>query len=398
MENEPSNPIAAVTHPEPYGYYARLVADRPLYYEPSLGLWVASSAAAVAGVLTSPACRVRPADEPVPRALLGSPAGEIFRHLVRMSDGEAHHSCKRAVSASLESLDTADVLRQCELSAAELCGGIVYDHGPERLTELALALPVHVVGSLLGLADETLAEATRLVSRFVRCLAPGSTPEQVEEGKRAAGPLRDLVRRSFRPGDGTLLGRFALHAGHGGGALQEPVLANAIGFLTQAYEATAGLLANTLLALAREPETRARVAGNPGLLGAVVDEVLRHDSPVQNTRRFVAAPVAIEGRRLQPGEAVLVVLAAANRDPAAHVDPHRFYALRRPGPSFTFGACPHSCPGRALATAIARAGVARLLTGGLDPDHLERRPRYRPSANSRIPLLRWSAESAGDRR
>src|SRR6266567_128919 len=70
----PGNPIAAVTHPDPYPCYADLVATTPLYRDDTLGLWVATSAEVVLAVLTSDLCRVRPAAEPVPKALLGSPA------------------------------------------------------------------------------------------------------------------------------------------------------------------------------------------------------------------------------------------------------------------------------------------------------------------------------------
>jgi len=58
---------------------------------------------------------------------------------------------------------------------------------------------------------------------------------------------------------------------------------------------------------------------------------------------------------------VLVVLAAANRDPAANPEPARFDPLRRDRQAFTFGVGPHACPGEAMATAIAEAGVERLL-------------------------------------
>jgi cytochrome P450 len=68
--DQPATPIAAVTHADPYPYYAALVAERPLYRDDALGLWVASSAAAVRAVMTSELCRVRPADEPVPKALI----------------------------------------------------------------------------------------------------------------------------------------------------------------------------------------------------------------------------------------------------------------------------------------------------------------------------------------
>ena len=91
----PRDPIAAVTHPDPYPYYSALVAEEPLYRDGALGLWVAASAAAVTAVLASDLCQVRPLAEPVPRALLESPAGEIFRSLVRMNDGPAHARSSR---------------------------------------------------------------------------------------------------------------------------------------------------------------------------------------------------------------------------------------------------------------------------------------------------------------
>ena len=62
----PTDPLAAVTHPDPYPYYAHLVAEKPLYRDETLGLWVATSVAAITGAFTHDLCRVRPAAEPVP--------------------------------------------------------------------------------------------------------------------------------------------------------------------------------------------------------------------------------------------------------------------------------------------------------------------------------------------
>src|ERR1700704_2197965 len=101
MMKFPADPIAAVTHPDPYPYYADLLARKPIYRDEALGLWIASSAAAVGAVLGSDRCRVRPPAEPVPNALLGSPAADIFRHLVRMNDGPGHCPVKRAVTRTL---------------------------------------------------------------------------------------------------------------------------------------------------------------------------------------------------------------------------------------------------------------------------------------------------------
>ena len=379
----PRDPVAAVTHPDPYPYYAELVAQRPLYRDEGLGLWVASSAQAVTAVLTSDICRVRPPSEPVPRALLGSPAAEIFRHLVRMTDGAPHDAAKYAVAATVQSLDAERMAEESARWARRLVGEL-------PLTTFAFDLSVHVVGSLLGIPSTRLRETAQWMSQFVRCLAPASTPEQVERGKKAAGHLlalgQQILAEAGESAESLLpvLARQARRAGVDGTA---PVVANGIGFMSQAYEATAGLIGNTLLALAAHPHVREVVTPESTMLHSVVREVLRHDPPVQNTRRFLARSGAVADQEMAEGDAVLVVLAAANRDPLANPRPEAFDVRRPDRRLVTFGVGPHACPGEALAAAIAQAGVAALLASGLDPSALFPRVTYRPSANARIPLF-----------
>jgi cytochrome P450 len=382
----PRDPVAAVTHPDPYPYYASLVAERPVYREEALGLWVASSAAAVTAVLSSDLWRVRPPAEPVPRALLGSPAGDIFGHLVRMNDGPGHCPFKQAVSATLDSVDRIQAAEQSKTSARILSGELEPAADPRRLTEFAFRLPVHVVAGLLGVPPDRLRETAQWTDDFVRCLSPLSTLEQIEQSKTAAGRLLDLFG-SLLAGRGTggLLGTLAAQARRLGREDVDVIVANGIGFLSQSYEATAGLIGNTLLVLISQPAVCEQVAGDPGLLRHVVQEVLRYDPPVQNTRRFLAASGEIDGQQMKEGDAILVVLAAANRDPQANPDAQRFEMLRENRRTFTFGAGAHACPGETLAASIAEAGVRQLLASGLRVEELER-PRFRASANVRIPI------------
>jgi cytochrome P450 len=382
----PRDPVAAVTHPDPYPYYASLVAERPVYREEALGLWVASSAAAVTAVLSSDLWRVRPPAEPVPRALLGSPAGDIFGHLVRMNDGPGHCPFKQAVSATLDSVDRIQAAEQSKTSARILSGELEPAADPRRLTEFAFRLPVHVVAGLLGVPPDRLRETAQWTDDFVRGLSPLSTLEQIEQSKTAAGRLLDLFG-SLLAGRGTggLLGTLAAQARRLGREDVDVIVANGIGFLSQSYEATAGLIGNTLLVLISQPAVCEQVAGDPGLLRHVVQEVLRYDPPVQNTRRFLAASGEIDGQQMKEGDAILVVLAAANRDPQANPNAQRFEMLRENRRTFTFGAGAHACPGETLAASIAEAGVRQLLASGLRVEELER-PRFRASANVRIPI------------
>jgi cytochrome P450 len=365
------------------------VSRRPLYRDDALLLWVASSAAAVTAVLTSDLCRVRPPDEPVPRALLGSPAGEIFRHLVRMNDGPGHCPFKAAVSAALEPLDPARTAGLSGEWARDLAGGIGPDADPGRLADFAFRLPVVVVASLLGVPRDELDQTVLWMRSFVPSLAPGCPPGPLERGKAAAGHLLDRFRSLLASPKGLeegLLATLAREARRVGRDDEAAIAANGVGFMFQAYDATAGLIGNALVALAADPDLRERAAADAGLLGQVVLETLRYDPPVQNTRRFVARDGAVAGEAMQEGDGILVVLAAANRDPAANPHPDRFDPFRKDRRIFTFGAGGHACPGERLATTIAQAGIERLLLAGLDLERYAGTRTYRPLANVRIPF------------
>jgi cytochrome P450 len=389
--SQPADPIKAATHPDPYRYYARLVSEQPFYRDPSLGMWVASSADAVTAVLTHEACRVRPVTEPIPKALLGSPAGEIFGALVRMNDGRDHCPFKQAIVAALDGVDEESVARRArrwgQYLAAELRP--MADH--RRLSEFALRLPVYVMADLLGIPENRLAETASCIAAFVQCLSPLSTAAQIEDAKSAAGQLLDLVgslSRSGKQSADSLLFALDREATRAGPFARKIVLANAIGFMSQAYEATAGLIGNTLLVLARDAERHDSIAVSPELLDATVAEVLRFDPPVQNTRRFLSKVDNVFGVRVAAGDAVLVVLAAANRDPSVNPDPDRFDISRPDRRVFTFSDGPHRCPGIRIAATIAASGVAELLHAGLTPSSLGPTVTYRPSVNGRIPLFR----------
>jgi cytochrome P450 len=378
----PQDPITAVTHPDPYAYYADLVASRPLYYDDKLRLWVASSASAVATILTNHLCRVRPANEPVPKSLLGSPAAEIFRRLIRMNDGESHCPLKQAVSAALASIDAVQVAQQSDKWARFLLD----EGGSKRLSRFAFHLPVYVIGGLLGVPSGLLHQTALWISDFARCIAPASSAEQIERGKTAAGRLLETFRVLPERQDGLLSG-LTREAERVGRDETDIIVANGIGFLSQAYDATAGLIGATLLALASRPEIRDQVSADPELLRPVIQEVLRYDSPVQNTRRFLAEDGIVAGEKMKAGDTILVILAAANRDPSVNPNPERFDVFRKERRIFSFGVGAHACPGEALATTIAKAGVERLIASGVALGRLAETMNYRASANARIPIF-----------
>jgi cytochrome P450 len=379
----PTDAIAAVTHPNPYPFYVHLVADRPFAFDDSLASWVAASADAVTAVLTSELCAVRPAHEPVPKSLLGSEAAVVFGNFIRMHDRKDRGKQRRALVAALDSIDDSNVAAIAERHAQSLLGtdGLAPD--------FAFQLPAFVIGDLLGVPTDRLPRVTELIEHFVRCLAPGSGDEAIDRGKVAALALADFFRAlvaGHNPSTSdTLLATVCRELRTAGCDDPEIAIANAIGFLFQAHDATAALTGNGLLALSTRRDLANACATDQNLLRSALAEVIRFDSPVQNTRRYVTRPGDIAGERLKAGDAILVVLAAANRDPQANDRPDRFEIDRASRKSFTFGLGVHACPGESLATTIATAGISCVLQSGLDIAPLATAVRYRPSPNVRIP-------------
>lgn len=384
----PANALEAVTHPDPYPYYARLAAAPSLVRDETLHLWIAASAASVSAVLSHPAARVRPAAERVPRAIAGSAAGSVFGALVRMSDGEAHTRMRPAIQAALQQVDLAALGRRTRTLAAQSLGTTALT--PEAVSAWLFALPVCVMADRLGFPATLLPTVAAWTRDFVACLSPRSDAAQLAAASAAAAHLTEALGTALRETDAeadTLCALLRREADQRGWDDAGARAANALGLLSQTYEATAGLLGNAWLALHSVPGLREALDRGEASAQGIVEEVARHDPPVQNTRRFFAEPIEIGGCRVEADSTVLVVLAAANRDPRANPEPERFLVDRPARRSFTFGLGAHACPGQALACTMARAALEVLLEAGAVDRAAGWAWTYRPSVNARLPVF-----------
>lgn len=343
--------LTAPHQPDPYPLYAQLRAAHPggLHHDTDLGLWVASSAAAVQAVLQHPALRVRPPTEPVPPTVAGTTSGAVFGGLMRQNDGPAHRQGKAWATAFL----------QRDWPVDDAAHRVVREGASPRaadLNPLLFEAPVRVLWALLHAGDEAGA-LPHDVRALIASWSPTADAPTRERGSEAAARLLACC-------DGD---------------------ANRVGLFTQTCEATAGLMGAVLVALQREPGLRAQWLGDPALDEPLALEVARHDAPVQNTRRFASEDCEIQGQGVKAGDAILVLLASANRDPAANPDPDRF-DLQRPAPRcFTWGLGGHACPGATLSRRIAMA----LLRAWHDEDAIgiataTRHWYHRPSPNGRL--------------
>ncbi|HYP15024.1 MAG TPA: cytochrome P450 [Bryobacteraceae bacterium] len=124
--------------------------------------------------------------------------------------------------------------------------------------------------------------------------------------------------------------------------------------LTAGSETTTNLLNNAVLCFIEHGHQFARLRSKPALMPAALEEVLRYRSPLQFVFRATRQQVTIANRSVPKGALVLVVVGAANRDPAVFDNPEQFDIGRDPNPHIAFGHGVHFCLGAALARMEAR--------------------------------------------
>ena len=132
-------------------------------------------------------------------------------------------------------------------------------------------------------------------------------------------------------------------------------------------ETTVRLISSSLWLLAERPDLQQALRDDPALIPNFVDEVLRWESPVKGDFRLSKVPATVGGVDLPAGTTVMVVNAAANRDPRHFDDPAEFKADRANAREhLSFGHGVHVCPGGPLARAEGRIAVERLLARAAD--------------------------------
>jgi cytochrome P450 len=235
------------------------------------------------------------------------------------------------------------------------------------MDQFAFRLPVSVICELLGVPAADQDRFRPLAADLTEALEATVSREGLGPATAAARELGGyfttlIAGRGPAPGD-DLIGALMAARDAGDGRLSEQeLIANLIVLLVAGFETTTSLLGNGLALLFGHPGTAEALRGGILPVDGFIDEVLRYDAPVQLLTRAARAGNLTAGDLPIPdGSRVLVLIGAANRDPARYRDPDRFDPGRTGSKPLSFGTGPHVCLGSALARLEASVAFPRLL-------------------------------------
>lgn len=298
------------------------------------GSWVIAGPHDVGAALASAALSVAP--------VVGQdgPAAQLITCMARFCDGAVHDRRRDLLVSMLPPVPTVAASAGARANEYLLRRTAAFDIMP-----MARQLPAEVLALALGLPAAAAERAATLTGVLCDAVTPSLQPR---EGTRSAGDAA-AVELAGVMADG--LGRH-----------DTARVTAAISILFQAREATAALIGATVLA--------GRYGGSVAPAAQRVDDVLRHDAPVQCTRRTAVRDTSVGAAQIPAGAAVWIFVATAE-----HGD----------GRPATFGSGPHGCPGAAHASAIARQVAAVLTAEGWRPAPGQR-IELEPRPNVRVPL------------
>jgi len=377
---------------DPYPTYRRLRDEAPIYHNDEQDFWALSRYDDVQAALKD-TVRLSSAKGDILEVVKADP---VMPPGVFINEDPPLHTVHRAL---VSRAFTPRRMRKIEEKIRAFCRSVLDPLvGEDRFDfaeNLGAELPMRVIGMLIGIPDAE--------QRAVRDNAKGKL--RTEAGKPLAVTKEAYFDGSFcadyvawreqNPSDDLiteLLGvEFEDHAGERRNLSRDEILTFVTVIAGAGVETTGNLFGWMGKLLAEHPDQRRNLVDDRTLVPQAIEEILRFEPPGHNVARYVVEDLELHGRTVPAGAAMLLVIAAANRDGRRFTEPDRFDIHRTDGHHTSFGYGPHFCLGAALARMEGRIALEEVLDRwpewNVDLDAAERAPTTLVRGWSKMPAV-----------
>ena len=376
------NPMSARLAQDPYPIYARLRERDPVHRSLLMDAWVFSRHADVDAILRD---HRRFASDPRKRERARQRQARMGPedYSLLFLDPPDHTRLRTLVNKAFTRRAVTGLEPHIRAHVTALLDAVDGPAGFDLMEAVAMPLPVIVIAEMLGVPPEDRSRFKTWSARRARLLEPTLSERDREIGARAATSLNEyflpiIEERRADPRDDII--SVLAQAEEAGDRLTERELLTLLRLLLAAgNETTTNLIGNGMLALLRNPDQLQALRDDPGLIPSAVEELLRFDSPVQTNFRGATEDCEVNGFPVKRGQTVVLLLGAANRDPAEFDQPDRLDVTRHPRSHVAFGRGIHHCLGAPLALLEGRIVIEMLLERFASMRLIADRPRFRNS-------------------
>ncbi len=372
-----------------YQVYRQLREASPVRWDPRWSVWVVTGYAECTSALRDDrvsAARVVANPDALPSDLR-SQIGPVLTALQRQMlfiDGKDHARLRSLANKAFTPRVVEGMRQRIQSLVDRLLETPARNGEMDLVRDLADPLPVTVIGDLLGVPEADNSRLKGWSDQFAAFLDGSSlTPEAAVNALRSIAEFMSYFRtltleRRGSPHADLLQGLVDAEV-EGDRLSEDELLANCVLLLAAGHETTTNLIANGVLALCNHPDQLAALRSEPALIANAVNELLRFESPVQNTERRAARDMDLGGFSIAADQYMLLILGAANRDPAVFTEPDRL-DIRRAGPShLAFGYGAHFCLGAALARLEGQIALGTMVERFPNLRLMDERPKWKRS-------------------
>jgi len=368
----------SLAHPgfvrNPYPLYAWLREREPVRKDPLAPVWILTRYDDVAEMLRNPRFLKDPfAPQRLPRLArnqlgVSEEESRVEAEVVSMLflDPPNHTRVRGVFARAFTPASLADLRPRIELIARKRVDRVATAGRMDVIADLAYPLPVIVIAEMLGFPPEDYPKIKLWSDHLAAALSLRPTADQQAKAAKTWSEFRvyfdEVVLRTEKNPGNSLLPRLLEAEKESNGLNREELFTNCVLLLSAGHETTTNLIGNAILALLSNRDQWELLVREPQLIDSAVEEVLRYDCPVQFTSRLSGEPIEIGGQTIQPGEIILGVLGAANRDPWRFPNPDRLDIRRSDNRHLSFGSGIHFCLGAALAKMEAKIAILELVT------------------------------------
>jgi hypothetical protein len=353
---------------DPYPLYRRLRESDPVAWDPYLHAWVVTNYAGVLTVLHKFSADRTPMPDQLAAMGLQSlePVAAVMVRQMLFMDAPAHTRLRGLCSSAFTSRRVDHLRPHIQEIADSLIDRVLAQGQMDVIADFAAPLPAIVTAELLGVPTGDHQQLKSWSADFAEMLGNFQhNPDRVSRVLRTVDEMTRYFRAAIReqerhPHNGLI--QLLVDASDGGLHLSEDeVIANVIVTMVGGQETTTNLIGNGLLTLLRNPAKLAQLRDDPSITEPAIEELLRYESPSQHTARLAPDDLVLGDKHIKKRDAVMAVMAAANRDPERFPDPDDLDLTRKDNRHVAFGWAAHFCFGAPLARIEGQVALPTLL-------------------------------------